>query len=201
MRLASLNSSKSTSIWRGLFERTHTLAYACTHTHLHACIRMLMCDLVVVFLFISRQRDTDNRNLIPNFLFTSCLLRECRMRQSGHGSSRTSSANSSTTNTASTPSAAAMPASSRPRGVSSIGGAGGGGGSGGRSANNAPMSERQQMALLMQMTNSGNSNASGRWLDRLWCVEAMRNHQLGRLDRVIVLLLEFLQVHASCCLF
>lgn len=46
----------------------------------------------------------------------------------------------------------AMPSTSRPRGFT--GAASGSGG--GRSAPNTPMSERQQMALLMQMTSSSN---------------------------------------------
>lgn len=46
----------------------------------------------------------------------------------------------------------AMP-NPRPRGFSSGGGGGSGSSGSGRSAQNTPMSERQQMALLMQMTN------------------------------------------------
>lgn len=45
----------------------------------------------------------------------------------------------------------AMPSTSRPRGFT-----GASSSSGGRSAPNTPMSERQQMALLMQMTSSSN---------------------------------------------
>lgn len=47
----------------------------------------------------------------------------------------------------------AMPSTSRPRGFT-----GASSGSGGRSATNTPMSERQQMALLIQMTSSSAGN-------------------------------------------
>lgn len=51
----------------------------------------------------------------------------------------------------------AMPSNPRPRGFSS----GGGSSSSGRSAaQNTPMSERQQMALLMQMTSSNQAGAN-----------------------------------------
>lgn len=47
-----------------------------------------------------------------------------------------------------------MPSTSRPRNVA------GGSGTSGRSATNTPMSERQQMALLMQMTSSSNQSGA-----------------------------------------
>lgn len=50
-----------------------------------------------------------------------------------------------------------MPSTSRPRGMS-----GTGSGGSGRPAVTAPMSERQQMALLMQMTSTGPGNEGGK---------------------------------------
>lgn len=91
-----------------------------------------------------------------------------RMRQSGNASggrtpSGGNSGSSNNSGSGNNSHGSTMPASSRPRGTSVTASSGS---SSGRGANNAPMSERQQMALLMQMTNA--ASPTGIYNRMLW---------------------------------